>query len=174
MKSDNFNPRSRMGSDDRAVEGTCLLSKFQSTLPAWRATIKFLRIFADSFISIHAPRMESDSTFGASSGGSYEFQSTLPAWRATSVCLNCGSYFDISIHAPRMESDGNDTVNICVILISIHAPRMESDPMPEMLLVLLKNFNPRSPHGERHGKVILNLPCKHFNPRSPHGERLPR
>ena len=134
MKSDNFNPRSRMGSDDRAVEGTCLLSKFQSTLPAWRATIKFLRIFADSFISIHAPRMESDSTFGASSGGSYEFQSTLPAWRATSVCLNCGSYFDISIHAPRMESDY----------------RVETGSDSEHY------FNPRSPHGERRsiGKLI--------------------
>ena len=33
------------------------------------------------------------------------------------------------------------------------------------------DFNPRSPHGERH-KASASKPCKpHFNPRSPHGER---
>ena len=35
------------------------------------------------------------------------------------------------------------------------------------------NFNPRSPHGERHGKAVVYEYDDDFNPRSPHGERLP-
>ena len=34
-----------------------------------------------------------------------------------------------------------------------------------------QNFNPRSPHGERHAPVIVSSVGTHFNPRSPHGER---
>ena len=34
-----------------------------------------------------------------------------------------------------------------------------------------KNFNPRSPHGERRGIHIMRPPRPYFNPRSPHGER---
>ena len=50
----------RMGSDFVLYLSAVNADIFQSTLPAWGAT-----------------------TFGASSGGSYEFQSTLPAWGAT-------------------------------------------------------------------------------------------
>ena len=35
----------------------------------------------------------------------------------------------------------------------------------------LANFNPRSPHGERHSESIQPLIGADFNPRSPHGER---
>ena len=34
-----------------------------------------------------------------------------------------------------------------------------------------RNFNPRSPHGERQGRKPSRLPPRYFNPRSPHGER---
>ena len=44
--------------------------------------------------------------------------------------------------------------------------------MKYVVLDMVRNFNPRSPHGERHG---LCTPCayfpRNFNPRSPHGER---
>ena len=56
------------------------------------------------------------------------FQSTLPAWGATR----------------------NDAINIRVILISIHAPRMGSDHNDFWQIPVCQNFNPRSPHGERH------------------------
>ena len=39
------------------------------------------------------------------------------------------------------------------------------------LYVFRKNFNPRSPHGERHWKKSARNRQNHFNPRSPHGER---
>ena len=35
-----------------------------------------------------------------------------------------------------------------------------------------RNFNPRSPHGERHFRHALQADQRYFNPRSPHGERL--
>ena len=55
----------------------------------------------------------------------------------------------ISIHAPRM---GSDPLRMAALVdgpISIHAPRMGSDLLLVLLLVVVMNFNPRSPHGER-------------------------
>ena len=132
-----------------------------------------------------------------------------PAWRT------CRSYFNprsphgerrhfrnrqgqvrsISIHAPRT---GSDTVRVGHFFrrnaISIHAPRTGSDYVCRKPERLCPHFNPRSPHGERHGGGVLlvsleifqsTLPARgatnctapgpprrgHFNPRSPHGER---
>ena len=82
--------------------------------------------------------------------------------------------------------------------ISIHAPRTGSDEtVPKSSRATPGDFNPRSPHGERHGSQIkpgnprrisihaprtgsdrLNLAryqhIGNFNPRSPHGERHSR
>ena len=100
------------------------------------------------------------------------FQSTLPARGATRKYHRCRPSVAISIHAPRT---GSDTAQ------HPDSPRGG-------------HFNPRSPHGERHGlgakdaalrlisihaprtgsdSVQLGgqLPRRHFNPRSPHGER---
>ena len=101
-------------------------------------------------ISIHAPRTGSD-------GGVFDlliahavFQSTLPARGATNSRL-FGQFSDaISIHAPRTGSDRSRAG---------HSPRR-------------RDFNPRSPHGERRSADWRGrVPPEHFNPRSPHGER---
>ena len=56
--------------------------------------------------------------------------------------------------------------------ISIHAPRTGSDKRRSCLPILSTNFNPRSPHGERHTYRQDTLEkMQDFNPRSPHGER---
>ena len=101
------------------------------------------------------------------------FQSTLPAWGATPSLLAYLRDRIISIHAPRVGSDG-----------LLH---------PRYLLIV--NFNPRSPRGERPllmpsarrppqisihaprvGSDVRTLQNRHqspdFNPRSPRGERL--
>ena len=80
--------------------------------------------------------------------------------------------------------------------ISIHAPRTGSDMVSGRSAGLSADFNPRSPHGERHGAEAhrqrrglfqSTLPARgatqrrppyaknyhDFNPRSPHGERRP-
>ena len=58
--------------------------------------------------------------------------------------------FVISIHAPRVGSDISD------------CPEYEED----------RNFNPRSPCGERRLPPPRRTTRLHFNPRSPCGERL--
>ena len=78
------------------------------------------------------------------------FQSTLPVWGATDFAKWFSDAGSISIHAPRVGSDhGHDTGKLAI-----------------------KNFNPRSPCGERPGIIVkLSKFRSHFNPRSPCGER---
>ena len=56
-------------------------------------------------------------------------------------------------------------------VISTHAPRTGSDAHVPSRFLAYSDFNPRSPHGERHRRYALNDVYKYFNPRSPHGER---
>ena len=147
-----------------------------------------------TYISIHAPRMGSDMR------------------RA-----NSSPRRPISIHAPRMGSDAVFAMPQVWWRISIHAPRMGSDPAVwvSIIATLLfqstlpgwgatgretgsaqdtRNFNPRSPDGERQAcylsifrritisihaprmgsdhNIFSPLSVKaYFNPRSPDGER---
>ena len=92
---------------------------FQSTLPVWGATYSLIKGICDYGISIHAPRVGSDSCpCGLASGGRIsihaprvgsdptfrermaavkEFQSTLPVWGATEIAqcrTHYGAYFN--------------------------------------------------------------------------------
>ena len=55
----------------------------------------------------------------------------------------------ISIHAPRTGSDGGLDCFHLLLGISIHAPRTGSDSSGDYRVRNGRNFNPRSPHGER-------------------------
>ena len=55
----------------------------------------------------------------------------------------------ISIHAPRTGSDGGKMGGLRLLGISIHAPRTGSDTRWRTPPAAGRNFNPRSPHGER-------------------------
>ena len=59
---DYFNPRSPCGERLQLDEITFKSRIFQSTLPVWGATVAFAGGSAGNFISIHAPRVGSDST----------------------------------------------------------------------------------------------------------------
>ena len=100
-------------------------------------------------ISIHAPRMGSDLAPVNLYPHSSQFQSTLPAWGATGKSGKVYSQNAISIHAPRMGSDIRDRALLCLSWISIHAPRMGSDGKNLLSFPYSRDFNPRSPHGER-------------------------
>ena len=100
-------------------------------------------------ISIHAPRTGSDGSRGTQ-------RPRVP----------------ISIHAPRTGSDAGIAQNGGIPVISIHAPRTGSDLTPRNWNAHQKNFNPRSPHGERRCWKGTPENRNYFNPRSPHGERL--
>ena len=56
-------------------------------------------------ISIHAPRMGSDTRIAFSNAAPIPFQSTLPGWGATAQRHQAAFHDIISIHAPRMGSD---------------------------------------------------------------------
>ena len=195
--SPNFNPRSPCGERHYGRVSAYDGEIFQSTLPVWGATC-----------------LE-----GAGVVYGDAFQSTLPVWGATSTVIHKrNNSVNISIHAPRVGSDSIVLPVHGVKTISIHAPRVGSDHGLQYLSSTLfsfqstlpvwgatqvsggaqwdgKNFNPRSPCGERHTPHRLSrcgnpfqstlpvwgatwalgiptMPGGYFNPRSPCGERL--
>ena len=77
------------------------------------------------------------------------FQSTLPLRGATGWC--------------RLPAQGQH--------ISIHAPLTGSDPSLLQMWRCNRDFNPRSPYGERLVSRSRFWPFRNFNPRSPYGER---
>ena len=168
----HFNPRSPHGERQTSPRRIPVRAIFQSTLPARGATSNFLalavgvnnfnprsphgeRRHADAVadvlprISIHAPRTGSDVSMIIMDG-----------------CCTC-----ISIHAPRTGSDNRLHELLAKLAISIHAPRTGSDRRRPVVVHPDADFNPRSPHGERHVLFGLFADEENFNPRSPHGER---
>ena len=102
--------------------------KFQSTLPVWGATI--MELINDGYI---------------------EFQSTLPVWGATLV---------------------NKFLIHC-LMISIHAPRVGSDPQKTCRYILTERFQSTLPvWGATRERQRSAANRRDFNPRSPCGERL--
>ena len=146
-------------------------------------------------ISIHAPRMGSDTLTMLTNRGEYTFQSTLPGWGATLVTIVEEAGGEISIHAPRMGSDRpQPAVRDRAGHISIHAPRMGSDSRPSTRSVETSKFQSTLPGwgatmqqlvsegivqfqstlpgwGATAMRLITFLPASNFNPRSPDGER---
>ena len=100
-------------------------------------------------ISIHAPRGGSDKAIKRGVAG-----------------------MQISIHAPRGGSDFYPGAGRAgARMISIHAPRGGSDWRTRHSVQSLRNFNPRSPWGERPTRFLCPQGIGNFNPRSPWGER---
>ena len=86
------------------------------------------------------------------------FQSTLPARGATLLVENNRQAIDISIHAPRTGSDDERRI-LCrfrLLFQSTLPARGATLPRVDGKGATM-NFNPRSPHGERH--VSLGLPA---------------
>ena len=90
-------------------------------------------------ISIHAPRVGSDA-YG----------------------MDASTAYQISIHAPRVGSDVHKFVDKAYYaFISIHAPRVGSDLTVIVLTDTDRDFNPRSPCGERPTKIRVTIKrCK--------------
>ncbi len=90
------------------------------------------------------------------------FQSTLPLRGATGCHLQpvCGHL--ISIHAPLAGSDDEKTRHNQYGNISIHAPLAGSDFPGDIIVHLNKDFNPRSPCGERRNGAKENVAAMIF------------
>ena len=116
------------GSDLNIKSGRIPRPQFQSTLPLRGATRIQPQNTGGSKISIHAPLTGSDPLMGRLFHWPNIFQSTLPLRGAT------GSIFGVSLNKA----------------ISIHAPLTGSDRCSAPMVSAMRNFNPRSPYGERH------------------------
>ena len=68
----------------------------------------------------------------------------------------------ISIHSPRMGRDNFSHILTLLFCISIHSPRMGRDLPRQTSLKLPLNFNPLSPHGERHTDSVPPAATKIF------------
>ena len=137
-----------MGSDRIRLIRFRLKLRFQSTLPAWGATISMSRPSADhSDFNPRSPHGE----------------------RRVQLIPTCAPAL-ISIHAPRMGSDARPAdPDMCPAPISIHAPRMGSDRPVLLSLRPPQYFNPRSPHGERR---VTSRRLKMYNSISIHAPRM--
>ena len=128
-------------------------------------------LLQSNIISIHAPRTGSDAARNLRASPGPDFNPRSPhGERRTSRKAENG-HEKISIHAPRTGSDGPKVKSQTFGIISIHAPRTGSDWCSSKLCTAEKNFNPRSPHGERRHTANHPDSGTYFNPRSPHGER---
>ena len=123
------------------------------------------------FISIHAPREGSDCLISPGVLGRQPFQSTLPARGATYFCDHLRAPFPFQSTLPARGATLAGKPFAYYELISIHAPREGSDLLREGRTNKERNFNPRSPRGERPRWSRKTAGSSHFNPRSPRGER---
>ena len=168
----HFNPRSPHGERRSSCSFSSISLIFQSTLPARGATKTTGHSKEFLNISIHAPRTGSDRKSTTSSSAGRKFQSTLPARGATPPSCKEARHLAFQSTLPARGATAKRSFALCAAAY----------------------FNPRSPHGERHGRKLViqarliisihaprtgsdpqqsasHRPQCDFNPRSPHGER---
>ena len=145
-----FNPRSPWGERRRLSHRRGRARQFQSTLPVGGAT-NAVRDREGRTTNFNPRSPWGERLFRHLHVRNYKkFQSTLPVGGATKARLSREKLLSISIHAPRGGSDS----------------------WWKSLSYSGRNFNPRSPWGERLGLTHSNTRTADFNPRSPWGERL--
>ena len=216
----HFNPRSPHGERLLPRDGKCRSPNFNPRSPHGERRRYFIYKNNRTGISTHAPRTGSDPPTALcrqcrhkhfnprSPHGERRLEMAL-SWKTMQYfnprsphgerhhrVLRYAGTSAISTHAPRTGSDEPDGVTVYKTRISTHAPRTGSDLCTRAYKQTACDFNPRSPHGERHGQVFdecrgniqfqPTLPARgataysnrplsvsaYFNPRSPHGERL--
>ncbi len=190
----HFNPRSPHG--ERPPRGTNEAAEwhFNPRSPHGERQRGVRHLHRRGIISIHAPRTGSDASLRRNSPAPISISIHAPRTGSDDIVFQLMKKKHISIHAPRTGSDSIGKHYHKLNTISIHAPRTGSDTSRTCDILALKNFNPRSPHGERHprlgfakstSQISIHAPRtgsdrntshtistqEHFNPRSPHGER---
>ena len=91
------------------------------------------------------------------------FQSTLPARGATRALVDDASIIQISIHAPRTGSDvGSHSAAYSANVFQSTLPARGATSAESVTRRRSRNFNPRSPHGERPLRGIAVAPRSQF------------
>ena len=146
--SHDFNPRSPCG-ERRSPPPLCFVTLiFQSTLPMRGATRGFRLRLPHNKISIHAPHAGSDWVFRLASS-IIRFQSTLPMRGATARWQKAHKDMGFQSTLPMRGATNEAEVEDFCQLISIHAPHAGSDARSGPAGAAGRDFNPRSPCGER-------------------------
>ena len=168
-------------------------SRFQSTLPVRGATQGTTDADGEPEISIHAPRAGSDATCSPPTHSLTHFNPRSPcgerrfasAVRCRVPHFNprspCGERRVLRFSAnPPLAFQSTLPVRGATVAswfikftvgISIHAPRAGSDSRRRGRSPVHRDFNPRSPCGERRRSRADRGRFTYFNPRSPCGER---
>ena len=162
----------RTGSDTSAATAANCTRYFNPRSPHGERRGKTRPARTSGTISIHAPRTGSDARRYRAASYSARFQSTLPARGATATAAVLGGEPVFQSTLPARGATWRKPWRVTGGRISIHAPRTGSDYLILSYFISGDNFNPRSPHGERHEQVVAKCVVLDFNPRSPHGERL--
>ena len=142
----DFNPRSPHGERRFDTIQDCIHKVFQSTLPARGATAPLTTLQAFGVISIHAPRTGSDTALVTDKTLTLEFQSTLPARGATG--FDKAVIYDYEPFQSTLPARG--------ATLQTAADFQDS-----------RNFNPRSPHGERRGQRRESVPAHQISIHAP-------
>ena len=169
----NFNPRSPHGER----QGNCLYDRhtceFQSTLPARGATQQVHARCAGLLISIHAPRTGSDP--GCKDSASLNCPISIHAPRTGSDLRSAGAHPALDLFQSTLPARGATITRLTMTFwqrsFQSTLPARGATPVGVRCARALMDFNPRSPHGERHATAKVLQTASDFNPRSPHGER---
>ena len=151
-------------------------SRFQPTLPARGATAADDQRVAAVGISTHAPRTGSDLAQRLHGRVAGDISTHAPrtgsdADMPTKTIENSL----ISTHAPRTGSDAVfPDARTLGRRISTHAPRTGSDTMFGATMPSPRDFNPRSPHGERQVQIPIITNRTRFQPTLPARGATPR
>ena len=116
-----------MGSDIKDWGNTFLTTDFNPRSPHGER-LQNLKEGSDEYaISIHAPRMGSDTGFPPAVSSLAGFQSTLPAWGATAEKYDILKAQRFQSTLPAWGATSTFGASAGGSYISIHAPRMGSD-----------------------------------------------
>ena len=163
----NFNPRSPHGERRSARTSPDVTFPFQPTLPARGATLEGdSRDRGPGHFNPRSPHGERP-TIQRYTEYLGEFQPTLPARGATDgrAAERTGVRFQPTLPArgaTRMLDN-----QIARTFISTHAPRTGSDDGRRRTSAAAKDFNPRSPHGERRNKAWQAVRAKGISTHAP-------
>ena len=145
-----FNPRSPHGERPRRNRKSSRSSIFQSTPPHGERRQSLDTSSYHGHISIHAPRMGSDTPDGEHYDAVQRFQSTPPAWGATVRLYFPLNVRRISIHAPPHGERRNLPSYVSEGIYFNPRSRMGSDKKKPQSLSMRSHFNPRSRMGSDH------------------------
>ena len=166
----------RMGSDRRNSDNSYTNTIFQSTLPGWGATKESHQYSPLCEISIHAPRMGSDEREEFIWVVAVGISIHAPRMGSDRNESACPQSQEISIHAPRMGSDVACGLTLMVpVVFQSTLPGWGATVLRRYEPVRLSGFQSTLPGwGATRRTVPAGSDARNFNPRSPDGERRPR